>query len=157
MPNLIYIVGKPLSRSNGIGLGWNMAENLNIPAEITNNKDFFEIYSLIYPSFFSSKMMHYYLLIAVYFSLVVRLLIFHILILFKMKNIEIIHRPVWAIIIVIFLFLGFAWCLCAHISFQNNFFSVWLLITLDHFFRLKWSSSPHIKKSQKLISNLMVQ
>ena len=108
VPNLICIPGKPLSRSNGIGLGWNMAENLNIPAEITNNKDFFEIYSLIYPSFFSSKMMHYYLLIAVYFSLVVRLLIFHILILFKMKNIEIIHRPVWAIIIVIFLFLGFA-------------------------------------------------
>ena len=49
--NIIYCAGTPLSRYNGIGLGWILDGHLNIPAEIANNGDLSELSYLIYPSF----------------------------------------------------------------------------------------------------------
>ena len=46
VPDIICIAGNPLLKSNGISTGWIMTEHLNIPAEITNNGDFFELSSL---------------------------------------------------------------------------------------------------------------
>ena len=50
--NLMYIAGSPLSGSNDIFLGWTAADYLNIPDEMTNNGDLFELSSLSSPYFF---------------------------------------------------------------------------------------------------------
>ena len=94
-------MGNPLSRSNGIGLGLILAKHLNITAEITNNGDFFELYSLSSPYFFFlyAGVLSIFLLLYWFLSLVVRLIIVQVLVLSEMRAIEVIHIPMWDIII----------------------------------------------------------
>ena len=44
-----------------------------------------------------------------------------VLIFLKMRDVEVIHSPIWAIIVALFLLLFFVWGLCAQKSLNNNF------------------------------------
>ena len=101
VPSRICIVGNPLSRSNGIGMGWIVAEHLNIPSEITNNWDSFEIYSLISFFFFHAGVLSI-LRISILIVFYPVAIIGQVLILFNVSYVGVIHSPTWDIRIVVF-------------------------------------------------------
>ena len=91
--------------SNGISLGWTEDKYLNILTENTNNKDFFELSSLSYPSFlfFHAGVLYICLfllwLVFSYFVSYLWLIIVQVVISSKVRAIEVIHIPMWSIII----------------------------------------------------------
>ena len=93
--------------------------------------------------------------ISILFSLVVRLIICQVLILSKMRAIEVIHSIMWTIIVAFFSL--FVWGLCNHISLKNKILSIWLIINFEQSLILKWSLSTHIKQTQIFIGNLLLK
>ena len=82
-------------RSNAIGLGLILAEHLNITAEITNNREFFEISSIIYLLLSLWFIINFTISVLIIFSLVA--IIGQALILFEMRFVESIHSLMWDI------------------------------------------------------------
>ena len=104
VPNIICIAASPLLISNGMVLGWIVAEHLDIQAGIINTIYFFEVHSLSSPSFlfFHTGVLSIFRSPSSFVSLVVQLIIGQVMISSKMRAIEVIHSPMWAMRIDVF-------------------------------------------------------
>ena len=132
-----------------------MAEHFNIPAEITNNWDLFEMSFMGSPDFFffcSGVLSICWFPYRFFLSFVVWFIIVQVLILFKMKYIEVIHSPKWDIIIVIFyLFVFFVRLVFPNIIEEQLplsliSYSIWEIVVIEVIFVSTYKTTTKIDK-----------